>query len=177
MRRSAIDSWGRERLRKELGSKSSLSCLPLPTHGWRKNKYVCDSDWSRALSMFRAGNAKLGNRDSALSSLVPHCADYDGTLVECGLCDFGPPSEIHCVVECNGLSVERSSTFRINEMSLESYFDQLRMNGLDTNQLLLRELLDVDSLPSLAEMSSRGRLLLLIRDTYLSKLRQLRDDN
>ena len=60
LRRSAVDSWGRKRLRTELDSKSSLSCLPLPTQGWRKNKYVCDSDWSRTLSMFRGGNAKLG---------------------------------------------------------------------------------------------------------------------
>ena len=122
--------------------------------------------------MFRCGNAELGNRDSDLGSIHPDYADEHGVLVECGLCGFGSPSESHVLVECEGMSEERESKFKIGGVSLENFFDTRRSNGLDTCLLLLRDFLDVEKLKK-HEMKARGRLLLEVRETYLSKWKSL----
>lgn len=88
-RRLLLDSWGRKKLKSAIISKSSLNALPLPKQGWKKCSYVCDEKWSRAISMFRDGNAELGNHDSDLGSMDPDCANEEGVMINCGLCGLG----------------------------------------------------------------------------------------
>ena len=174
-RRSILDSWGRNKLKSAIISKSSLSALPLPKQGWKKCRYVCDEKWSRAISMFLGGNAELGNRDSDLGLMDPDCANENGVMVECGLCGFGSPSESHVLVECEGLSDEREEKFTLDGLCLEDFFDNKRTEGLDTCMLLLKDFLDVEGL-SKHDMKVRGRMLIEVREMYLSKWKKLSED-
>ena len=124
--------------------------------------------------MFRGGNAELGNRDRDLGSMDPDCANEEGVMVKCGLCGFGSPSESHVLVECEGLAEERETEFKLDGVYLEDHFDQKRSEGLDTCLLLLRDFVDVEGL-SKKDMKIRGRLLMEVRERYLSKWEKLAD--
>ena len=79
-----LHSYYVEQMKNEVRRKQSLAGLPFPKVWWKKQGYVNESQTSSVIAQFRAGNAKLGNRDAEMSCYGP--SNEFGQVKVCQLC-------------------------------------------------------------------------------------------
>ena len=153
----------------KIRSFKSLDALPIPNpkSWWKKQLYVKEEDWSRTLSEFRGGNARLGNRDDSLASLC--VANDQGRVVSCPLCLRGPNNEVHLLVECSKMIPVRNQQLISGATSLQTWIDEARMAGQLSLEIAQQFLGEQKSLV-LGDFVTRGNILIEMRDSFRAKV-------
>ena len=151
----------------KVNSLKSLAALPIPKAWWRKQEYLKDESWSLALTEFRVGNAKLGNRDDHLKDLA--VSNHQDRIVTCPLCLKGPNNEIHLLVQCTAMVDVRKSLNVSEEISLQSWIDTNRQLGEQPVNIVRKFLGGQKNLP-LQDYVTRGYILIELRDQFFSKI-------
>ena len=118
-----IDEKCMAEMRSSLIDMKTMSLVYIPRY-WRKKCFVKDTKWSRAFVQFAVQNAGLGNRSDKLSKFA---LDEDGgRILRCPLCLSGNNNEIHLVVECSNLKIERKRIKSMEKISLEEWILERR---------------------------------------------------
>ena len=151
----------------KVNSLKSLAALPIPKAWWRKQEYLKDESWSLALTEFRVGNAKLGNRDDHLKDLA--VSNHQDRVITCPLCLKGSNNEIHLLVQCTAMVDVRKSLNVSEEVSLQSWIDTNRQQG-EQPVNIVRKFLGGQKNLALQDYVTRGYILIELRDQFFSKI-------
>ena len=156
-----------EMIKNQIAGLKSLNALPLPKVWWRKQLYIRDETWSRILTEFRCGNARLGNRDNSLTEVAVH--NGQGRVVNCPLCLLGPNNESHLLIGCPAMGQIRKSLLVSDKVSLDLWITTNRRHNL-SNTDLTKMFLGEEGDLKLGDFVSRGYLLLDLRESFLMKI-------
>ena len=136
---------------------SSLQWI-LPMEKLSRSSYVCESDYSTAISEFKLECAGLGNKQPRTGHLrKPFCPVCPNRC---------PNNGPHLLFECGSVSALRSET------SLQSFLTQCQGKGLSTSQSFLNFVngLGTDGQPiEHHDYLERGKTMRDMRDLWLSK--------
>lgn len=143
----------------------SLDALPRPTKWWRKALHLQEEPWSQALTEFRCGNAKLGNRDNSLEEYA--VTNTAGRVVSCPLCLVGPNNEIHLLVECDRMQNRRKSLMITSGLT---FHDWLQQRSSKSSKETTREFLGQERKIRQTDLTRRGEILIEIREAFFSKI-------
>ena len=154
-------------IKLKIASFKSLEALPIPSKWWTRQIFVKEEAWSQALSEFRGGNAKLGNRDTSLSDFA--VSNPQGRVITCPLCLKGPNNETHILVDCPKLVTTRNSLLLTGETTLQAWIDDLK--AVNNSSLVISKLfLGQERSIQFDDYVKRGYILLELRDSFMRQI-------
>ena len=136
--REDLSKWGAKNVVKSMESKSSLRFCSFPKTWWKKAFYVNDSEYSKIISEFRGGNARLGNRDNDLEDFAP--TSFSKRIVICPACCKERLNESHVIVDCESLIDARKDCF-LNDQSLYRIIESVKQSGTIEESMMSTEIL------------------------------------
>jgi len=163
--KSSLNSKTKNDIILEISKKPSLQSLPLPKRWWRKLNYVRETKESSCLSMIRAGNANLGNRDSSMCNWGP--SNAAGRVLICQLCAGAKLDESHVLLYCPSMQSYRASV-KYSQSSYEEHVRPLKEKYTDPG-MALRMLMKTCESRSYPQIHNLASVLQCMLGAYRTK--------